>query len=294
MGAPRLDFQDGNSSNMTNMNTTRLNTGSNYSSGLQGLSSLLGITPYLSSLSDNQRIVNNNAAAKQIDLRQQQMNSIPLTNNNNRTTMSSNGQTISVDFGHEMRQRSSGSSNSSLKTSGDSSITSSTRVEFNDSTGRILNPEGQNSPANALRQEDFDIDNRKLQILKKSVPRFSGHSGKHPSTQKPYVYVYDGVCCRLRSCEEHMEIVTMLVYAMMSKIGLVGKHVEGTYWEEVLARLTSNVNTTDNRFHEIISQRLAVILATSTLNKDYVKKWVGMGGCMLQTLKNKLSSLDGR
>ena len=81
---------------------------------------------------------------------------------------------------------------------------------------------------------------------------------------------------------------------MMSKIGLVGKHVEGTYWEEVLARLTSNVNTTDNRFHEIISQRLAVILATSTLNKDYVKKWVGMGGCLLQTLKNKLSSLDGR
>jgi hypothetical protein len=128
----------------------------------------------------------------------------------------------------------------------------------------------------------------------KNTPRMAGHSGKHPTTIKTYAYVTDGDKCWLMIVDEHLEIVTALVYAMISRKGLVGKNVEGTYWEEVLSRLIAKENITNNPFHEIISQPLAVILATSNINKEYVKKWVAMGGTLIQTIKKKLNVKDGR
>jgi len=99
----------------------------------------------------------------------------------------------------------------------------------------------------------------------------------------------------LECCDEHLALVTALVYAKISEKGIVSDtEKENTHWTEVYHGLIAQENITDNMFHGIISASMASILASSPQNKHYVSKWGQMGSCLLQVIKKKLNTLDGR
>ena len=300
-----------NNSSSSTAATSSNSTSSSYSSGLQGLSRMLGIgnstQVSIGNNPKNQVVLNRNAAKVQQDKRNNLMANVILSTTVNTRPNTASTVTSSIDrnrnipiphnLQQEMNSRSGGSVHSSSSTSNTSvhsSISKSANIEIDILTARILNPEGQNSPANSLRIEDYEINREKEQRLIKKTPRFAGHAGKNPVTVTTYVWVTDGEKCWLMSVNEHLELVTTLVYAMISRNGIVGKKVEGKYWDEVLSRLLAKEDITSNKFHEIISQPLAVIFANSNRNKEYTKKWVQMGGCLLQTIKKKLNTIDGR
>ena len=287
-----------------NKNTSSSSSQGFHSGGLGIFSNLFGNQPTTSSRQDLSRL-NELAAKNARDIRTNLLEPI-LVRNQVSTSSSGNvsiGNGYNVNYAEEMNRRkkrnesgSVSSTSNTLNNDESSDITSGiSNVNVDVNKVNILNPQGMNSPANALKQEEFYINHELQSILMNDTPRVAGHCGKQPITIKTYVYITDGRRCWLVCCDEHLILVTSLIYAKISEKGMVSTtDRENGHWNEVYQGLIAEENTTDNVFHGIISPQLASILSSSPQNKQYVKKWGQMGSCLLQTIKKKVNSLDGR
>jgi len=203
-----------------------------------------------------------------------------------------------VDFLSEMLNRGKKNSSNNItntdnNSSRNSSISSSTKLTIDTTKVRIVNPEGNNSPANALRHDDLEVNNEKYQLLLAS-PHMASHAVKHPIVEKSYVYVTDGIVCSLVCINPHLDIITKLIFYRMSERGLVLKKSEKGHGDEVYSRLIAVENVTKNRFHAIISPKLVSLIYSSPNSIEYIKKWRQMGHSLLLTLKKKLNGFNGR
>jgi len=293
-------------------------TGNLYSSGLYSLGGFFGLHSGNNSSNGNAYSVHSQSERDLVARRQQAMlpvtvntNNIPSSVTNHRINNSSLtmgvGSSCSggvgsgsggIDFQNEMANRRNKNS-SNIMTSTDnnshsnSSISSSTKQSIDTSKVRIVNPEGYNSPANALRHEDLEVNNEKYQLLLAS-PHMSSHAVKHPILEKSYVYVTDGIVCSLVCINPHLDIITKLIFYRMSERGLVLKKSEAGHGDEVYSRLIAVENITRNKFHAIINPKLVSLIYSSPNSIEYIKKWRQMGHSFLLTLKSKLNGFNGR
>ena len=153
----------------------------------------------------------------------------------------------------------------------------------------ILNPQGYNNPSYALFIDDYRLDRSLVHDLMNSTSRLIGHSTKQPGTKTPVVWVTDKNATWLLSVEEHEKVLTYLVMARISEVGLVGETSDPNHYSEVIYRLVSHENTQDYYFHRIMSLSMANILSCAPDNREYVNKWKQMGHALQITLKTKLT-----
>jgi len=131
---------------------------------------------------------------------------------------------------------------------------------------RILNPNGKDSSAHCFLEADLLVPASLKHQLVNQVSRFAGHPTRRPpQVGLCYVYVVnDKGVIELKCIEEHIEIITQVVYAEGCEKGILKNH---GVWNTVKLNLADK--NSDWKFKNIIS----VTLATSIINSPYMKEW---------------------
>ena len=188
-----------------------------------------------------------------------------------------------------------GSVNSTGNSSDSSTISKSDPNMIDPEGKRILNPEGLNTPSRSLLLEDLVIDDIAYERLKTSIT-YEGYVGKHAVSTKTWVYVTNNnnddktwlVCI-----DEHIAIVTKLLYVSMSDNGIYGKS-ENKHWNKIQTDLLEKANReSTNRFNNIITRNLAIVLISDN-NSAYTNKWAQQAHVFGMTMKCRLNTLDKR
>ena len=165
---------------------------------------------------------------------------------------------------------------------------SNSMFKSNTFPARVLNQNGKDSKSHCFLSSDLIIDEALKNQLNNDSPRFANHGTRRPSgVGFCYVYVWNGVSIVLESIEEHIELITKIVYSIASQEGIVRVNKDGTIWNMVKCYLV------DKNADWVIKDIISITLATTILNTPYLKefhgKWSNQVSSILITMKQNFT-----
>ena len=183
-----------------------------------------------------------------------------------------------------------GNMDSKTQFSGNSTLTeSNSMLQSSNYPARILNQNGKESKSHCFLSSDLLIDQGLKNQINNDSPRFAGHGTRKPhGVGLCYVNVWNGVEVVLVCIEEHLDLLTKIVYSVASQDGIMRfNHKDESTWSKVKGYML------DKNAVWMYKDMISVSLATAILNSPYMKeyhgKWSNQVSSILLTMKTNFT-----